>query len=645
MARIKFFTKDADIEVFDDKGEPEKFFLSSSEQEKILRQIEKEYQLCYSFNESKRQVMLKRLKLYNNQKRDDKAVGDPLMFTVFNTILAALYEDKLSAKWEGRGGEGDEDIENNLNALSEYDYDLMEKDKLDYFWDWDTLFFGRGLVLLMDFERKKPYQCPIPEYLPAITFIRDPRATSVNGDMRGRGAMRFGGREVGLSYWEMKKIPAFFNLSLLKKGKEVKSLLDDLHEAHRDAQGLENFHNKEEELNKHENYEFTLLEWFTHYKGEKYLFTLGNSRKLLVRYQKIGSEKWPIADRTIYPMSSSWDGVTIPDLTEDKQRARAVLINLGLSSAKADVLANYLYDSKKITNRNDINFKKNKFIPVNGDVNGAMQPIQKSTAHQFVTVIMDTLDVAAQRATATPEIQQGIISSKQRTLGELEMVSSGVDTRYGMSAKIFGWSEKAFWRFYYWGYKKYFKEDIDEKLIRIQGALAPTWRPLTRDNIIAEVDPDVKIESKVLSEAKRLRDQRNYGAFASVALQDPTANRRFILKKLGKLYGATPEEITIMFPKTADELQAEDENALLDNDKLAPANMMDDHLAHLEIHAKANQTPAAIAHIRMHKKMLVFKKSHPELFPRPEQTQFQIPGALSAEEKPTPPPANTPPQT
>ena len=96
-------------------------------QKKIIKQVEEEYQLCYSFNQSKRQKNLARLKLYNNQMRDDKAVGDPLMFTVFNTVHASLYDDRLNSLWEGRGGKGDDDVEENLNALSEFDYDLMQK--------------------------------------------------------------------------------------------------------------------------------------------------------------------------------------------------------------------------------------------------------------------------------------------------------------------------------------------------------------------------------------------------------------------------------------------------------------------------------------------------------------------------------------
>ena len=322
-------------------------------------------------------------------------------------------------------------------------------------------------------------------------------------------------------------------------------------------------------------------------------------------------------------MATDWDGVSIPDLTEDKQRARAVLLNIGLQSAKADVTPTYLFDQTRIKNKNDLNFKINKFIGVDGRVDNAIAPVQKSTAHQYVSLIMDVLDTAAQRATATPEIQQGVVSDEKRTLGELNLVSSKVDTRYSMSAKIFGWSERAFWRLWYQQYKIYFKNEIDEKVIRIQGAMAPIWRPLLRENIIANVDPDVKIESKVISDAKRLREQQAFVQFAALALQDPENNRRFIQKRLGKLQGLTKEEVDLTFPLTVDEMQAEEENQLLNMGKLPKIGIQDDHLTHIDIHSKANQNAQSIAHIRAHKKLMVLKRNRPDLFQPPPVPGFE----------------------
>jgi len=521
-------------------------------QKSIINQVNEEYDMAFAFNEAKRAISLARLKLYNNQRRNSSDIGDPLMFTIFNTIHAALYDDRLMATWEGRGGEGDEDVEDNLNALSTFDYDVMGKNELDYFWNWDAEFFGRGLVLMMDFDRTPGVMAPSPELMDAVTFIRDPRAKSVNGDRRGRGAMRFGGWEVGATYYELKKLSGYFNLASLKKDKEVRSLMDDARDARAIAQGNTQSSAKEESLGKYNNYEFRLLNWFTTIKGEKYLISIGNRRSSLVRLVKLRyGIRWPVLDRTLYPMSNDWDGVSIPDLTEDKQRARAILMNLGVKSAKSEALPQYLFDQTRIKNKNDLNWRHDKFIAVDGRVDNAIQVLQKNPAlHQSVNVILELLDAASQRATATPEIQQGVQPQTERTLGELRLVSSKVDTRYSMSAKVFGWSEQAFWRQWYKQYKLFFKDKIDEKVVRIAGAMAPIWRPLLKENIVSDVDPDVKIESKVISEAKRQRDQQQFGVFAGIALQDPENNRRFLQKKLGKLNGMTKEELDMTFPQT-----------------------------------------------------------------------------------------------
>lgn len=628
--KLKVAYEDIEREIVkDDEIVPE--VIDAKTQKAIIAQVNEEYNICFPHTEAKRAVWLARLKLYNNQRRDTDAVGDPLMFTIFNTVMAALYDDRLTAIWEGRGGEGDEEIEDNLNALANYDYDIMEKDELDYEWSWDAGFFGRGLVLQMDFDRTEGIMAPIPEVIDPSTFIRDPRATSVNGNRRGNGAMRFGGYETGATYYELKKLPGYFNIGSLKKDKEVRSLLTEAREQRNAAQGTENFPQKEEELGKYNNYEFNLLNWFTTIKGEKYLVTLGNSRSIIVRLVKLKyNNLWPLTDRTIYSMAHDWDGVSIPDLTEDKQRMRAVLINLGIKGAKADEMPRYLYDRKRIKNKNDLNYRSNKYIGVDGPVGGAMEPVQKTNASQASQLILNLLDNAAQRATATPESQQGMPVDQQRTLGELQLVASKVDTRYSLTAKIFGWSEKRFWRQWYRQYKMHFKDKIDEKVLRIQGPLAPIWRPLKRDNIISAIDPDVKIESRVISEAKRIREQQGLDGLAGFLMQDPTVNRRYMQKKMAKLRGMKKEELDMLFPPTVDEMQAEDENVLLDNGKLPKIALDDDHQTHIAIHVKANESPHALAHIRQHKALMIIARDRPDLMPQEEAPQFNQPGTQQA---------------
>jgi len=59
----------------------------------LIDQIEAEYQLAWWFMKPKLDEWGVRLKLYNNQKRKGEAVGDPLLFTIHQTVLASLYSD------------------------------------------------------------------------------------------------------------------------------------------------------------------------------------------------------------------------------------------------------------------------------------------------------------------------------------------------------------------------------------------------------------------------------------------------------------------------------------------------------------------------------------------------------------------------
>lgn len=593
----------------------------------LIKQVQAEYALAWLHQNGRIQANLGRLKLYNNQKKDQNLVGDPLLFTVHQTLLASFYKDQLSVSFEGKE-EGDSDTADNLDALALYDNDLMMKDVLDYSWIFDSSFFGRGLTILREFDRSEEFMCPIPEMVDPMTWLYDPNATSVNGDVHRVGAMRFGGREISMTRWQMEDNGNYINLDELKEGGSIKSLLEQASKERFAAAGLEQMFGDVAKvpMKLYGNAEYNLLEWFTHWRGKKCLVTLGNNMKLITRYKELGdsSDRWRIIDRPIYPLSHTWEGVSVPDLVEDKQRQRSVAINLGLNIMKSDLYPSYIYDEKAVKNPQDLEkFNRfNHFIPVKSnykDVRSAVQPLNKATPNgQMLDYILNTLDAAAQRATATPEMQQGKLSEERRTLGELNLVASRVDTRYSLAVKIFGWSERAYWRNWYELYKKHFKDVIDEKVIRLNSAFGSKWRPLTRENIIASRDPDIIIESADLAEEKNFRERALLTAYGQYVLADPTANVRYFKKKLAKAQGMRKDEIERLFPPTSEELRAEEENTLINEDKVPPINAMDDHKAHWEIHSKAAETPAKEKHMRAHLEGMTMQRQQPEIFP--EQT-------------------------
>jgi len=611
----------------------------------LSSQCKAEKKLAWENQKPKKDEWEIRLKLYNNQKRDKSSVGDTTMFTIMQTVLASLYEDRLSSVFAGRE-EGDEETADNLDAMAEFDYDEMGKAELDYELDFDTCFFGHGLQAMEEFERDPENNMfvPMPDVIDPLIFLRDPLAVSVNGNRKGKGAMRFGGYEMKMTKQDMLDHPFFIKEELIFEnisyGGGTHSLLRSAIEARDEAQGRQASLKNKGEADLGDNAQYDVTVWYTHWKAnedskpEKYKVFLVNAEDKVVGIQKIERKigkriVFPIVDRFLYPTSHDWDGTSIPDITEDKQRARAVAQNLGLKAMKADIYPMYVYDSNRIRNRNDLNFEFNKFVPADipegGSVAGAILPINKASPNMnLLDFIYTSLDASAQKATATPEIQQGAMSAQERTLGELNLISSKVDTRYSLAAKVFGWSEHVFWSHWYAMYDENFAENIDKKVLRIVGAFGAKWRPLKRGDIIASITPDIKIESKILSRAKQMEERQMMTEYLTLAFGDPTVNRRWGLKRLGTLSGLEKDELDRLFPPTIDERIAEDQNNLLSKNKFVPVKAEDDHNVHLEIHSKAKDTDATYAHIETHKKALSIKKVRPDLFPEDQMAaEFQ----------------------
>ena len=95
------------------------------------------------------------------------------------------------------------------------------------------------------------------------------------------------------------------------------------------------------------------------------------------------------------------------------------------------------------------------------------------------------------------------------------------------------------------------------------------------------------------------------------------------------------EEVNLAWPPTVDELQAEDENQLLNAKKLPPVSVTDDHLTHIDIHSKANQNAWSLAHIQAHKKLMLVKRDRTDLFP-PKQVLEIKPRQGKAKASPAP---------
>lgn len=572
---------------------------------KIIQQVEQEFQLCYQADQAKKLRDLGRLKIYNNQAKDPTKVGYPLVYGIHQVVHANLYDDKLQVTCKPRE-EGDSDQADNLTQLFGFDYGIMKKDQIDEAWNFDAELFGNGYVLLNNFDLK--LKTPTASVIDPTVLMKDPMAVSVAGDMEGNGAWRFGGYEVYMTKYAMEKNPSYFNLDSLKFGNdELTSFTAQARRERAKAQGRTILTNWE---NLTENYNYGILRWFTHIDGEKYLVELGNNRTEVVRCQRM---EWDTAiiQRKFSPIAHDPDGVSLFDLLEDKQRYGAKMMNVAGEIVMADLNGMWIYRGKGFRSNQDFSFKFGKWIQYDGDkaLSDAAQPLQMKQISQGAKYVIDWLDIAAQKAAGTPDIQQGQAQKGADTLGENQLLASSSMNRYSLTAKIYGWSEAEFWAQSYRIYKEYFSKGLGKKIARLEGPFGTKFKEIAPSDIIMgnELGPDIEIESRKISEAKKARELNQIGVVGPLVLQDPQADQMYFKRKALKLVWPK-DEVERMLPLTVDEVLAREENDKLSDEEYVKVKVSDNHTVHLREHASAKDNPTTREHIKAHYFMLTQKR-------------------------------------
>jgi len=585
------------------KGLQEVVF-GEGEEAKFLAQVKSEYE--FATRELKESVdsVVKRFKLYNNQKRNPEHIGEPLLFTHINSWMASLYDDQFDKVWTP-AEEGDIETAQNMSDVAEYDYDLMNMDELKHNQDWDALFFSYSVTDVLPFGPIK--KCMVASVIGPLGFYYDTFAPAIDGNSADRSGMRFLGWDMYLSERDIKDNPLLGDKALKDlqdSGTGGMSHKDEARKERLEALGGTYSHFKKDDMQDNNIYE--VVHWRTMFGGKKVvcILTPKCGKILGIRYlpqdEKGNSLGWFVVAKKINMMPHQFKGVSLPDILEDKQRHKAQIINDQLNLARSLTYGSYVYDQTKVTNKQDLAWGYDKWIGVDGDPNSAIAPVRKDTSSlAFLDNTLGYIDTSAQKASATPELQQGVMSESQRTLGELNLIATSSKNRYSLALKTLAMGEREFWQYYYLQYKINFKEGLGEKIVRI-GGTSRVFRGFSRKDLICKTDPDIKIESRAVHEARNQGKLKIYAQLLELILQDPDADKRASIKKALDYSGMTRQEIETILPPTSDELIAYEQNELLDKNKEAPFLTNDNHVVHLRVHAEAQETLAKAIHRKLH---------------------------------------------
>lgn len=333
---------------------------------------------------------------------------------------------------------------------------------------------------------------------------------------------------------------------------------------------------------------------------------------------------WWVAVKKYSPVSHSFKGVSLLDNLEDKQRKKAELVNDSFKLARATVYGSYGYDKNMIDNLSDLAFGYDKWIPVNGNPQLAISPIRKDVPNTgLIDNMLNYIDVSAQKASATSELQQGVMSKDNRTASELNLVAQMTQTRYSLVAKSFAQGDRDDWRLWYMSYKINFQDGLGKKVIRIGGSGSKQYRPLQRKDLICKIDPDIRVDSMELSRARRQREFAMFSETFNLIIQDPQADKRAGIKHLLYLSGLERETVDTILPPTSDEMIARDQNDMINKGQEPPFLANDNHLVHIRMHREAIENKIKENHIKLHLQAIKMIQENPALDPSKAEAGLQ----------------------
>lgn len=583
---------------------------------KDLKQIQDAYIESFNFLQSWKRRKVSQLVLLNNLQRGDENIASTLMLTLFNRVLSNLYDDKMQIKFLPSQGIIQEQL-NAFNTLAQSDYLEMNKAKLDYDWCWDALFFNRGYIETLKFNKKRKIM--EPRVINPLVFGYDPYFEEVQD-------WRYYWKWLVKSKVEIQRLIKNGTITGIKKAEDIPSGVDEYlwnYKLLRDKAKKA----IEPSANPIGDDVFQILEFYGYDKdGDKCVYWLDRSFSKVLYHEKLDLEdldygdqekkgsKWPIVVKEVFREPHASINFGIADLLEDKHRAKSVLLNLAFIAAKDKANPLYWYNDNVADVTNFLSRQVNQHIKLNdaavgdqsvGPIN-SQEPMSPELM-QFITMLQQE----ANEPLGTGVTLQPIKNKKSGTATEAAIDQQLNDIAQSLQSKVMQFGEGEFWSHWFHRYAKHANE-LDSKMANIVGVKGVTTKIVDLKMFNTDYPPGVMVFSAKEAEYKNLVKRRDWMQLYPALLQslDQDGFRNWNKHIFMPLMVEDPSTIDVVYPKTIDEIQAERENEQLASEQMPQAQQTDNHVTHIYTHHMVQpKTWATWFHIAQHEQMYAEQKA------------------------------------
>jgi len=558
--------------------------------EELLKQVRAEFAIGDDYMKPKRQQILKRLEKHIKQNKEPWLVNINMVSNTIDTLIAWSYIDEPQVKFLARDQFLESEQADNLNYMFKFDMKEQDYQQLDYQVQRDRYFFGLGIKYKHWYDAVK--SSPIFYAVNPMTAIFDPTPTLIG--KFNANQYKYFGFTLTDSIFNLKNDPQYDKAMLSKLSQDM---IDSDQELMKQALSISDNTNYVAE-NLLLNHSVTIYHHFTIYWGRRCLVTTDVDKKLKLRYEPIKAvleeEKKdnsligrPFAFYFYKPERWKVLWVSVPDLLDDKEEAKTILVNANLIKARLEAFGGkFIVNSRLIKNKEDIlkpstwpqYIFTNDKLQANESLQNVMSEIPTATIKQDTLTMTNLLEREWVMDTKQDQMQMGIVPDKSMTKAEQQSVQANANMLSALNMKTYLRGEYDFAFLRWRTYQEYFSVS-DEKFVLMNQDFEWKSIGIKKDQFYTKNNPFIITWSKGDIEAMNEKQKNYWNATLPIILNDPDIPKisKLIAKRFtAKLNGMPQNSINQIYSLTPEERDAKSMVEYYINDDEMPLWMFED---------------------------------------------------------------------
>jgi len=542
--------------------------LSQEDRDKLLAQIDREYQAWFDYVVNKRNQYRDRVIRWDKQAKDPNKININMVANAIDTLIASSYTDWLTVNFASADGWMSADKADNLNYMAEFDNNDQDYQQLYYQKEQDRYFFWVGIRYRYGWDDVK--KMPKFMVINPLSWIPDPIPSQT---------WAFDGSGYRFHWFEFTTTI----MDLIADGSYDKEALDTLVWGYFSPETQQNWVAYASAYNYvmpttcdelKTNFSLDVYHHFTNFNDKKYIVTLANWRKTPIRIKELEpvlkEEKknptmiqFPIILNYWKPRRNDPFGESVCDKLDDKQIAKTILFNLNIIKAKKEALGgDFIWNSRLIKNREDIlkptTNGRNIFVDTVEPLGNVGMELPRSQIKADSINMITALENEAMHDTNIDSLQQGIVSGGRTTATESQIAQANSNIIWLLNNKVNAWGDKRFWFERWKGYQENFSE-VDEKKAVIVSNFEVKSLTLLKDDFFTRNIPHIILATKADLQSKNEKEQIFWDKYLWMMLNNPSTpevSKRIAQRMCYRCNGKTPNEINVLVPLENDETVA-----------------------------------------------------------------------------------------